>query len=137
MTNKILYSTQEDDFSNGDESIEVVAQQLWEGFTLEEQQECDSMTLYKGNVIQPKLSDFFNIKIILDEISSNAYDTCREWAEGYLYDVTQEQEDELTTLITSWADKHELNTNWFMVEDIEEVEFEIPSEWRDGYDIKT
>lgn len=130
MTNKILYSTQEDDFSNGDESIEVVAQQLWEEFTLEEQQECDSMTLYKGRVLQPKLSDFFDVKIVLDEISSNAFDTCGEWSEDYLYDVTQEQEDELTSLITSWADKHNLNPKWFMVEDVEEVEFEIPSEWR-------
>lgn len=32
MTNKILYSTQEDNFSDGDESIEVVAQQLWEEY---------------------------------------------------------------------------------------------------------
>lgn len=79
MTNKILYSTHENDFSNSEESVEEVAQQLWEEFTLEEQQECDSMTLYKGNVLQPKLSDFFDVKVILDEISSNAFDTCGEW----------------------------------------------------------
>jgi len=131
MINKVLYSTQEDNFYNSEESLEYTAQQLWEEFTLEEQQECDSMTLYKGKVVQPKLSDFFNVKIILNEISSNAYDTCGEWAEDYLYDVTQDQEDELESLIRLWADKHNLNPNWFMIEDIEEVEFEIPSEWRE------
>jgi len=131
MINKVLYSTQEDNFYNSEESLEYTAQQLWEEFTLEEQQECDSMILYKGKVVTPKFSDFFDVGIILEVISNNAYDTCGEWAEDYLYDVTQDQEDELESLIRLWADKHNLNPNWFMIEDIEEVEFEIPSEWRE------
>lgn len=131
MTNKILYSTHEDDFSNSEESLEDVAQQLWEEFTLEEQQECDSMTLYKGKVLQPKLSDFLQGDFLLEEVSTLAYDTCGEWAIDYLKDVTNDKIKELDDLVSSWADKHNLNPNWFMIEDIEEVEFEIPREWRE------
>ena len=126
--NKVLYSTHEDDFSNSEESLEDVAQQLWEEFTLEEQQECDSMILYKGKVVTPKFSDFLQGYFLLEEVSTLAYDTCGEWAIDYLKDVTDDKIKELDDLISSWVDKHNLNPKWFMVEDIGEVEFEIPRE---------
>ncbi len=127
MSEEIYYNTNDYDWTHADESIEVVAENFLEELTLEELKTVKSITLYKGMKKAQKFEDFMCVDNILDQMHEWAYDI-NEFAEDYLYDVTDEQKKELGNLISSWAKKHNIEPRFFLIENVEEIEYEVVQE---------
>lgn len=62
---------------------------------------------------------------IIQDLTDRAYAIYGEYAEGFLEDVNSKQKEELehniNKVIQNWLDKHGLNINAFLVEDVEQV----------------
>ena len=62
---------------------------------------------------------------VLDGIQEDAYSEGGEFSEGYLDDVTKEQEEELeqrlNEVFAAWVDKYNLHPNFYTVGDIEVI----------------
>lgn len=69
----------------------------------------------------------FGIEPILEDVAHNTKaDTCGDFADDYLMDVSNEHmtelEDAMHEVLFNWLDKHEeYKPTWFEVDDIEEV----------------
>ena len=124
MSEEIYYNTSEDDWTHADESIEVVAENFLDELTLQELKTVKSITLYKGVKKAQKFEDFMCVENFIETMHERAYDE-NEFAEDYLYDVTQEQKDELGELISGWAKKHNIAPRFFLIENVTEVVHEV------------
>lgn len=62
---------------------------------------------------------------IIQDLTDRAYAIYGEYAESFLEDVNSKQKEELehniNKVIQNWLDKHNLNINAFLVEDVEQV----------------
>lgn len=128
---EIVYSHIDDDWCNSDESIEEVATCAFEDLTDNEVNTMTELTLFKGLKKKQEFKDYLNVDSFLEQISESAYDNSGDYAEDYLCHVSVEQKQELESLICSWAEKNKLSPTWFMVEEVKEVKFTIPQEWKD------
>lgn len=124
MSEEIYYSVCEDDWKFADESIEVVAENFLEGMTIDELKTVKTLILYKGVNKAQKFEDFLCVDSILEQMHERAYDV-NEFAEDYLYDVTDQQKKELENLIIGWADKHNISPRFSLIENVEKVEYEV------------
>ena len=65
---------------------------------------------------------------VLESIQENAYSEGGEFSDGYLDDVTKEQEEELerklNEVFSAWSDKYNHHPNFYSVEHIELVTLE-------------
>ena len=127
MKEEIYYNTCEDDWTHADESIEVVAENFLEELTLEELKTVKSITLYKGVKKAQTFEDFMCVDNFIETMHERAQDE-KEFAEDYLYDVTQEQKDELGELISGWAKKHNIGPRFFLIENVTEIVHEVDQE---------
>ena len=121
MEEVILYSQYEDNWSFADESIEDVAQQVLDDTTEEDFSECGYITIYKGVQKPQSFTSYFNVDHLIESINERAYDECGDFAEDYLQKLPQDVIDDLENVVCKWAEKHDLEPIWFMVEDIVEV----------------
>jgi len=128
MSEEIYYNTSEDDWTHADESIEIVAENFLEELTSEELKTVKSIKLYKGVKQAQTFEDFMCVDNILEQMHERAYDE-NEFADDYLYDVTEEQKDELGELISGWAKKHNIDPRFFLIEDVTEVVHEVDQEF--------
>lgn len=125
MKDDILYSAYEDDWMSCDESPEEAAEFALSDYDEHQVSEMKTVTIYKGVKKQQNFEQFFDVSWLLERINENAYETCGEVADDYLMTLDKSIEDELTTLVKRWVVKHNLEPTFFMIEDIEEVEFNI------------
>ncbi|UZV41324.1 hypothetical protein vBVpaMR16F_258 [Vibrio phage vB_VpaM_R16F] len=125
MKGEILYSVYEDDWLGCDESPEEIAELALSDYDQHQISQMETVTIYKGVTKQQVFEQFFDVDSMLERINENAYETCGECADDYLLHVSDAQKEELLQLITSWVNKHNLNPSFFMIEDIEEVEFNL------------
>jgi len=124
MSEEIYYNTSEDDWTHADEDIDLVAANFLEELTLEELKTVKSITLYKGVKKAQTFEDFMCVDNFLEQMHERAYDE-NEFADDYLYDVTQEQKEELSKLISGWAKKHNIDPRFFLIENVTEVVHEV------------
>lgn len=124
MSEEIYYNTSADDWTHADESIEIVAANFLEELTLEELKTVKSIKLYKGMKQAQTFEDFMCVDNILEQMHERAYDE-NEFADDYLYDVTEEQKDELGELISGWAKKHNIDPRFFLIGNVTEVVHEV------------
>jgi len=130
MGNEVYYSAVDDDWSNADQSIEEVACMILDEMSNEEVCKVKSITIYKGIKKPQHFKQFLCVDWLLDQMSESAYDEGGDWAEDYLDNVTESEKRELEDVIISWAERNNISPSWFMIEDIAEVEFTIPDEWK-------
>lgn len=125
MKDDILYSAYEDDWMSCDESPEEAAEFALSDYDEYQVSEMKTVTIYKGVKKQQNFEQFFDVDSMLERVNKNACETCGEIADDYLLHVSDVAKEELLQLITNWVDKHNLNPPFFMIEDIEEVEFNL------------
>lgn len=62
---------------------------------------------------------------VIQDLTDRAYAIYGEYAESFLEEVNGEQKEELecaiNNVIQDWLDKHNLNVNAFLIEDVEQV----------------
>lgn len=129
MEDEIYYNASEDDWSSADTSIEEVVQMMLDDMGEKERKEAKVVTLYKGVKKQQTFEDFLRVDAILDNMAELAYEECGEWAEDYLCGVSKDQKKELEKVISAWAASNNISPSWFMIEQIEEIKFQIPNNW--------
>lgn len=74
-----------------------------------------------GQCREHSISYFFDAENVIENAWETAQDTGGEYAEDYLQDVSQSAKDELQTLLTAWAEKHELYPNFFEIINSEKI----------------
>jgi len=133
MDEVIYYSHVEDDFSNSSEDIEEAAlnalEYYLEYYGEEERETVEVLTLFKGLSVRQTFDKYLSVNSIIDEMQNLAFEYCGEYAEKYLDDVSEEQKKELENLIISWAERHGIEPDWCMVENIEEIKYKIPDDF--------
>lgn len=80
-------------------------------------------TIHKGIGIFKSHKDFIDADDIIERAKDRAYED-NEYAEGYLDDITKEQEQELNKLIIDWFSKNACHPTFFTVEKSEEITIE-------------
>lgn len=130
MTYETLYNAWEDEWSYSDQAIEEVAQMILDDMDDVERSETKVITIYKGIKKPQNFDQFLCVNRLLEDMSESACDQIGDYAERYLSDVTESQKKELERVIVSWALRNNISPSWFIIEDIEEVEFTIPDEWK-------
>lgn len=123
MSEKILYSAVEDNWSNADEAIEAATENALDEMSAEEIAECTSITLYRGAREEKTFEGYLSVDALIENMQEVAYEDGQEWASDYLDDVSDQQKEELKQLIVGWAKKNKIEPCWFTVEDIEKVSF--------------
>lgn len=124
MSEDIYYNLSEDDWTFASESLEEVVEQCLEDLSLDELKIVKTVTLYKGVKQEQTFKDFLDVDWLLENMHERAYDD-NEFAEDYLYNVTEEQKAELESLICEWASKHNIAPNFFLINKVEEIEVEV------------
>ena len=83
----------------------------------------DIMCFYIGRITSPCPKVYADD--IIQDLTDRAYAIYGEYAEGFLEDVNSKQKEELehniNKVIQNWLDKHNLNVNAFLTEDVEQV----------------
>ena len=86
--------------------------------------------VYEGDAIKYKAGDFSNG--LLNYIVESAYGCGEEYSDGYLDEVTKEQEAELDNRIADavnqWADEHGFQPKFGRVDNIKEIRVRVISE---------
>lgn len=90
-------------------------------------QQGDLVTVYEGEPVPA------TVKIrscwLIEQMQEQVYEECGEFGEGFLEDVTSEQEAELQTgldsLIENWLDAHNLHPTCYTVTNISEHKYKI------------
>lgn len=87
---------------------------------------CDekAVTIYSAESVECKLSDFLYLPGLIESIQDQAYEEVDELAEGYLDDITIDQQADLESMIKStldeWADKHRHQPRFYRVINVTE-----------------
>lgn len=68
----------------------------------------------------PAPSSMFRINDMIENMQERADDEYGEYAEDFMYDLTEEQVKELDDLISNWLDKN-VKVSFFQVYDVKEV----------------
>ena len=115
---KTVYSVDEELFRF--DTIEEAAQFVWEDAELE----IDSkLVVYSGEVAKRKAGDYSTFEVY--DLEDRAYDECGEVTEGWLTDIEKEKRLELENgikeLINTWADKHNLQPQFYTVNNIKSI----------------
>jgi len=119
MPDKKCYSTNNEDFTYDelDDAITFAIDDLSINIG-------DIVTVYEGDAVQFKAGDFTGFT--LDAITNTAHDEGGEYSDGYLDQVTKEQEADLdkriADVVNQWADDHGLQPNFFRVKNVKEVQ---------------
>lgn len=121
MADIILYNYNEDNWSFAEEAIEDIAQQVLDEMTEEEFSELGYVTIYRGVQKPQSFTSYFSVDHLLESINEYAYNECGDFAEDYLQKLPQDVIDDLENVVCKWAEKHDLEPTWFMVEDIVEL----------------
>lgn len=83
----------------------------------------DIMCFYIGRITSPYPKVYADD--IIQDLTDRAYAIYGEYAEGFLEGVDNDEKEKLecavNNVIQSWIDKHGLNINAFLVEDVEQV----------------
>jgi len=109
--------------NNEDFIFSELCDAIIEAFDLQSVSVGDVVTVYEGDAIQCKAGDFgySGVCAMLDD----AYDQAGDSSEGYLKNVTKEQEvdllSRLTNTINQWADDYGLQPDFCKVENIKEI----------------
>lgn len=138
MEEVILYSQYEDNWSFADETLEEIAQQVLDDMSEAEFNELDYVTIYKGVQKPQSFTSYFSVDHLIESINERAYEECGDFAEDYLQKLPQDVIDDLEKIVCKWAERHDLEPTWFMVEDIVEIKV-YPVDKEDvnkGYRIK-
>lgn len=88
-------------------------------------------TYYSADLVRPRSSSFFDVETILDAAQQAAYELCDEWAEDFLCDVGEDAKNELSRLISGWAEKHAPDVHFWLAQNI--TEHTIDQEEIDGF----
>lgn len=75
---------------------------------------------WSADLVRPKASSFFDVETILDAAQQAAYELCAEHAEDFLCDVGEDAKNELSRLISGWAEKHAPPVNFWLAQNITE-----------------
>ena len=91
------------------------------------------VVISEGDAIKWKASELTGFT--LDSIVNSAYDEGGEYADGYLEDVTKEQEADLdkriAETVNKWADDYGLQPNFYRVANVKEIRVKLTSETGD------
>lgn len=83
----------------------------------------DIMCFFVGRITSPYPRVYADD--VIQDLTDRAYAIYGEYAESFLEDVNSKQKEELehniNKVIQNWLDKHGLNINAFLVEDVEQV----------------
>jgi hypothetical protein len=76
--------------------------------------------------------NIIDVEKILEQVSNDVYNDNGEYAEGYLHDTEKEHEEELQKELNEvfhrWIGKYNYKPNFYLVKNIEEIEWELESE---------
>lgn len=72
-------------------------------------------TIYEGVMATPCNKQWVDADRIIEDIQCNAQDDCGELAEYYLTDISKEAMQELSEIITAWANRQEIPSFWSVV----------------------
>ena len=129
MNEEYVYNWHDDeDWSCCSEDKDEVVRQLLEELTLDELESTTKVNLFKGKKVIQKFEYFFDVDDIIEYTSERAYENCGDHAETFLDEVTSDMKVELENLVLGWANKHDLDPNFFMIENIEEEWYDVPKE---------
>lgn len=111
-----VYSGNEEDWSP---DIESVIDQI-------DAEESDVVSIYKGEAVSAKLSEFIPQGWELIEwMQERAYDSYGEYAESFLDYVTTEKRDDLMNdinkVITEWFVKNQFTLDFYTVTNVKEI----------------
>lgn len=105
----LYYSLDDEEYHD----IDYIAEQLKDDET--------RLTIFVGEGIRPTHKQFIILVDICEEMQNRAYDEFDEYSEGYLVEVTKEQEEELNNLIADWFDKNVKKPNFYHIENAKEI----------------
>lgn len=120
-----IYNLTEEDWNDASEDVDEIVYQFLEDFTKEELLAVKSVFLYEGVPVKKYMSDYIDVDYILDMAENNACDEVGEFAEGWLDYVTTPQRDDLTEMITQWANKNHLQPRFYYMDEVKEIEVEV------------
>ena len=109
MMSNLYYSLDEEEYHD----IDCIAEQSEDDET--------RLTVFVGEGIRPTQNQFIISVDICEEMQNRAYDEFDEYSEGYLVEVTKEQEEELNNLIVDWFDKNVKKPNFYRIENAKEI----------------
>jgi len=95
-----------------------------------------TVTIGEADSVTKSIGDFLKLDVLFEDCQERACDECGEWVDGWLEQVTPEDEIALKTLIEAWATGTENQPRFFGVENVKEITVEILNEDGD-YKIKT
>lgn len=120
MSNDLVYSFDGEDFSYDciDEAIDA----RFACWGCESFNPGDDIIISVGKAVRKVPSDFFGeyaVLNLLEQAQCQAEDECGDWAEDLTH-CSKEAQEELETLIDSWANRN-LKCNFYTVQDIKEL----------------
>lgn len=127
MSDCLVYSYNEEDFSydTAEEAIESLINSYWS----DDLEVGSEVSIYVGTAVKQVPSHFFGqcaVASLLEDAQYRAEDECGEFAE-YFTECSKEAQEELETLIDSWADRH-LKCGFYTVRDIREIQVTLTEE---------
>ena len=81
----------------------------------------DTITIYRGQRIQAKHSQFFTASSLIEDMQNVAMDNYNEWSEDYLTDISKEKTEELDSLIVDWFENNADKPSFYCVENVVET----------------
>ncbi|MDX9744230.1 MAG: hypothetical protein RBT59_10455 [Arcobacteraceae bacterium] len=107
--NDLYYSLDEEEYHD----IDYIAEQLKE--------DKERLTVFVGEAIKPTHKQFIVAIDICEEMQNKAYDEFDEYSEGYLVEITKEQEEELNNLIAIWFNQNAKEPNFYRIENAKQI----------------
>lgn len=123
-----VYNLSEDDWTWADEDQYEIIRRYLEDLDDHELKIITKVPMYAGTLEPKKFTDYLCVDSILERMQEWACDDMGYFTSDYLDDVTQEQKDELTQLISDWANKHNISPNFFSVGNVKEILVDIPED---------
>ena len=71
--------------------------------------------LYEGVIKPVNVEKFVDVERLIEDIQSSAWDEHKEYAEGYLDNISKEALQELFEIIAAWVNRQEMPTFWSVV----------------------
>lgn len=107
--NNLYYSLDGEEYHD----IDYIAQEL--------EDDKERLIVFIGEGIKPTHKQFIITVDICEEMQNKAYDEFDEYSEGYLAEITKEQEEELNNLIANWFDKNAKEPNFYRIENAKQI----------------
>lgn len=115
-----VYSLNNEEFSDYDSIVDELLNEYLPG---------TKVTIYEGDPVQRKHSDFIWCSSIIDDMIERAYEDADDHADGYLLEFRNvegfEKIKELNSVISEWFDKNAAQPKFYAVKNVKEIEITL------------